>query len=147
MVHRTRNDPKSREGELELELLFIAFAIGAGCSRISDVEVHGRRPVPIIETEGFVLVLKYCISHVAFCLSRVHVLRVFVGHSLFGAQLVLREDEHLLTYFGASLRERLISLLCGEFVMRDETEVQRCSASFNGFDSGADLLLPNIAPH
>ena len=131
---------KSKEGKLKL--LFIAFAIGAGCSRISDVEVHGRRPVPIIETEGFVLVLKYCISHIAFCLSRVHVLRVFVGHSLFGAQLVLREDEHLLTYFGASLRERLISLLCGEFVMRDETEVQRCSASFNGFGDGAFLDHP-----
>ena len=36
----------SKEGELEL--LFIALAIGAGCSRVSDVEVHGRRPVPII---------------------------------------------------------------------------------------------------
>ena len=34
--------------EVELELLFIAFAIGAGFSRISEVEVHGRRPVPII---------------------------------------------------------------------------------------------------
>jgi len=33
--------------EGKLKLLFIAFAIGAGCSRISDVEVHGRRPVPI----------------------------------------------------------------------------------------------------
>jgi len=42
--HKTTAKSKERK----LRLFFIAFAIGAGCSRISDVEVHGRRPVPII---------------------------------------------------------------------------------------------------
>jgi len=56
----------------------------------------------------------------------VHVLRVFVCLSLFGALLVLCAEHYWclasgaadlwMSTTGASLRERLISLLCGEFV-------------------------------
>ena len=55
-----------------------------------------------------------------------HVLRVFVSLSLFGALLVLCAEHYWclaseaadlwMSTAGASLRERLIPLLCGEFV-------------------------------